>query len=354
MTPFKTTLLLSFTLITGAFTNDLKLDNLPSEVLGQIGQKLAPTDLANLNMTGDKLLTQKSKQYMDKFIDDIIRKSNDPQAAKTLYDALPIDKTNPRGIYNLINHADFLLTIPKFQIPPIIDFLVSIKISKAIGMKCDGLKNGWYGYDSDPTAAHALVEKHANLGDQWALETKIIGLDIGWYGYDSDPTAAHALIEEQIKLDNQWAIQRKFEGLAFREYGYDSDPTAAHALVEKHANLGNLWAIELKYDGLVSGHYGYDSDPTAAHALVEKHANLGNLWAIQKKYDELVSGGNSYTKAPTAARALIEEQIKLDNQWAIQTQIRILLNGSHGYAKAPEKAYNLIQSVYGIKLINAG
>ncbi len=53
MTLFKTTLFLSFTLITGAFTNSLKLDNLPSEVLGQIGQRLSLADLAKLRQAGD-------------------------------------------------------------------------------------------------------------------------------------------------------------------------------------------------------------------------------------------------------------------------------------------------------------
>ncbi len=75
------------------------------------------------------------------FIKAKIDTSDDPTAAENLYDALLIDKTNPRGIYNLINHANLLLTIPEFQIPSIIDFLVSIKISQAIDMKRYGLEN---------------------------------------------------------------------------------------------------------------------------------------------------------------------------------------------------------------------
>lgn len=60
MSLFKTTLLLSLSLTTGAFAQDSKLSTLSSEILGQIGQNLSVADLARLDMTGDKLLALKT------------------------------------------------------------------------------------------------------------------------------------------------------------------------------------------------------------------------------------------------------------------------------------------------------
>ena len=353
MPPLKTILLLNLGLITPILGAESTIKILPRETLEQIQSMISPAETQKLWMAGDRVINTKTTTYRRDFIKRRISESDNPVMAQKLYDALPIDKTDPRGIYNLINHADILLQAPALRTPEVIDFLVSVNVDAAVRTKFEGLLTGQYGYLRDIPAVNDFIEAQVARGNQWAIEKKFEGLRLGSSGYTQNIRAVNDLIKAQIALGNQWAIKMKIYGLLAGEWGYSKDIDDAHALIDKQIALGNQWAIEKKFNGLMFVEDGYSYDIPAAHDLIDAQIARGVQWAIERKIEGLIFGRYGYPDSISAAHYLIDAQIARGNQWAIEKKFEGLRLGSSGYLRDIPAANKFILSVYGVKMSGA-
>ena len=307
----------------------IRLRDLPVEMLGRIVYYATPAEQIKLRLAGDPELNSKIQKAMEADVRSKVNKCH----AHELYGRLPVDKTDIRGVYNLIHYADIVLQTKPLQRPDVIDFLVALDINAAIKMKYLGLFNGVHGYKQNVSAVNTFIEEQTAKGNQWAIKMKIKGLLNGHYGYQKDIAAAHNLIDDQIAKGNIWAIEKKFWGLHNEVYGYQKDIAAAQTFIEDQSATGNQWATDMKIEGLLHGWYGYEQDETAAHTLIEEQCVKGNQLAVELKCDGLLEGHYGYQKDEAVAHALIEEKISNGNQWAIDKKVDGLLWGNSGYRK---------------------
>ncbi len=218
-------------------TSSFALDRLSPDVFQHIYPKLLVVDRAHLEMSGSKTLKVRTdlaiEALIEKELTDIQTELDQRPGAeniRTLYDALPIDKSSPRAVYNLLHHSDLLISAPQFKTPAFIDCLCHFNDS-VVWMKFGGLYNKIYGYDKDQTAAHEFLEEQVDKGNTWAIEIKFEGLRYEQYGYDKDEAAIHTLLETEVAKGNTWAMPKKFHALLRGKYGYAQDQAAAYRFI---------------------------------------------------------------------------------------------------------------------------
>lgn len=306
----------------------------------------------------------------------------DPVAAKR-WDNYFIQQGNYEAILEEINRLlekknraywQFLQSAKNF-----IDKLAHQGHEDAIKLKIEGFNNGWHGYEKNPIAAIAWLERLVEQGHEGVIQTLYQNQTINCNLREAIDylnslakenftvpiyTHYHRLEEPDgpkddiIKLIYYLASQGHGAADTWKKCVWDESNylETSVGFLDCLAQQGNETAIELKIAGLACGKYGYEADSEAAVTFNESLVEDGNEAAIERKvkslagYDERENNNNGYSVNADAAIAFNESLIQQGNKEALKRKIMAFgddFNGLYiyGYRKDLKAAVVLNESL---------
>ncbi len=329
----------------------LRLSTLPYDVTSQIFPYLTLVERQSLHNCGDKIIQNHIRTFEHYEVEVIMAKDADIgliSDRKKLCAALPFAPEDYSSRYNLIMNFDKVATITtkldhgfqqnfkKILVPSIFDFMVSLGNEEAIDLKLIGLLTGKYGYQKDIHAAHHFLEEQSLLGSQKASSILFEKLRGSSHFLKKDEPRPFDLLDTHVQARHPWALQTHYNLLNANGHFYIKNNTqAARAFLLGQMALGNPWALRtfLETETRFLNRYGTPEAKPYKRDIIEQQYQEKYTWAKPLKLDAIYQGYYPFKSPKKRAKSFLKKGVHTEEPWAVRAYLKRLTRGCYGVKK---------------------